>query len=177
MMGSAFMAHENAVWRLARQIDAASKSERLSVDAEAVGELRRRGAAELHGLCAEFVASVNRNLSETSVELSPSGYSPETFREPGVNIMQISSQGRQVQITFAAGAQLLSTEKFRVPYVLEGEVRAYSQKMLERFEIVTFSLFYCVGEEVLGWRFYDWRTLRTGPLNQQFLVELMEAVF
>jgi len=171
------MPHENAVWRLARQIDAASKSERFSVDAAAVGDLRRRGAAELHSVCAEFVSSVNRNLSESAIELSPAGYSPETFRESGVNIMQISSQGRQVQITFAAGAQLLSTEKFRMPYVLEGEVRAYNQKMLERFEIVTYSLFYCVAEEVFGWRFYDWRTLRTGPVNQEFLVELMEAVF
>ena len=171
------MPHENAVWRLARQIDAAGKSERLSVDADAVSEVRRRGAAELHAVCAEFVASVNRKLSETAVELSPSGYSPETFRESGVNIMQISSHGRQVQITFAAGAQLLSTEKFRVPYVLEGEVRAYNQKMLERFQIVTFSLFYCVGEEVSGWRFYNWRTLRTGPVNQEFLIQLMDAVF
>lgn len=126
------MPRKNAVLRLARQIDAASKSERFSVDAGAVGELRRRGAAELHGVCAEFVSSLNRKLSESAIELSPSGYSPETFREPGVNIIQISSQGRQVQITFAAGAQLLSTEKFRVPYVLEGEVRAYNQKMLER---------------------------------------------
>jgi hypothetical protein len=171
------MPREDAVWRLARQIDAASKSERFSVDAEAVRELRRRGAAELHRVCAEFVSSVNRNLSEAAIELSPTGYSPETFRESGVNVMQISSQGRQVQFTFAAGAQLLSTEKFRRPYVLEGEVRAYNQKMLERFEIVSLSLFYCAGEEGPGWRFYDWRTLRSGPVNQEFLVELMEVLF
>lgn len=42
---------------------------------------------------------------------------------------------------------------------------------------MTFSLFHCVGEEVFGWRYYDWRTLRTGRVNQEFLVELMEAVF
>ena len=82
-----------------------------------------------------------------------------------------------MQITFAAGSQFLSTEKFRVPYVLEGEVRAYSQKMLERFEIVSLSLFYCVEEETSGWRFYDWRTLRTGPVNQDLLVNLMETLF
>jgi hypothetical protein len=171
------MSHENAVWRLARQIDAARKSERFKVDTEAVAELRRRGAVELYSVCSEFVSSVKRNLSEAKIELSPSDYSAETFRESGVNIMQISSQGRQVQITFAAGSQFLSTEKFRVPYVLEGEVRAYSQKMLERFEIVSLSLFYCVEEETSGWRFYDWRTLRTGPVNQDLLVNLMETLF
>jgi hypothetical protein len=120
---------------------------------------------------------VKQNLSEGNIELAPSAYSPEAFDEAGVNVIQMSSQGRQVQITFAAGAQLVSTEKFRIPYVLEGEVRAYNQKMLERFQIVTFSVFYCVGEEVSGWRFYDWRTLRTGPVNQQFLVNLMEGLF
>jgi hypothetical protein len=34
---------EEAARRLAQQIEAASKSERFSVDAEAVGELRQRG--------------------------------------------------------------------------------------------------------------------------------------
>jgi hypothetical protein len=171
------MPRKGAVWRLARQIDAASKSERFWVNDEAVGELRRRAAAELHRICAELVSSVNRNLSDVAIELAPSGYAPETFRELGVNILEISSQGRQVQIAFAARSRLPSTEKFRVPYVLEGEVRAYNQKMLERFEILTFSLFYCIGEEVSGWRFYDWRTLRTGPANPVFLVDLMEALF
>jgi hypothetical protein len=171
------MAHEEAARRLARHIEAASRSEKFLADAEAVGELRRRGAAELHRVCAEFVSTVNKSLSQAEIELAPPAYSPETFREPGVNVMQISSQGRQVQITFQAGAQLVSTEKFRIPYVLEGEVRAYNQKMLERFEIVTLAVFYCVGEEISGWRFYDWRTLRTGALNQDFLVELMETLF
>jgi hypothetical protein len=49
--------------------------------------------------------------------------------------------------------------------------------MLERFEILTFSLFHSVGEEVSGWRFYDWRTGRTGPVSQESLVELIEALF
>jgi hypothetical protein len=171
------MAQEEAARRLARQIEATSKSEKFSMDAGTAGELRRRGAAELHRVCAEFVSSVKKNLSEAEIELAPSAYSPEAFDAAGVNVIQISSQGRQVQITFAAGAQLVSTEKFRIPYVLEGEVRAYNQKMLERFQIVTFSVFYCVGEEVSGWRFYDWRTLRTGPVNQPFLVNLMEGLF
>jgi len=168
---------EDATQRLARQIDAASKSERFAVDPDAVRGLRRRGAAELHRICAEFVSSVNSQLSEAGIDLSPAGYTPEMFRESGVNIMQMSSQGRQVQITFAAGAQLLSVEKFRMPYALEGEVRAYNQKMLERFEILSLSLFYCVGEDSADWRFYDWRTLRTGLVNREFLVGLMEALF
>ena len=171
------MPMEDATHRLARQIDAATKSERFSVNAEAVRSLRRRGASELHQICSEFVSSVNSKLAEAGIELSPSGYAPEMFRETGINVIQITSQGRQMQITFAAGAQLLSTEKFRRPYVLEGEMRAYNQKMLERFEILSLSLFYCVGEDSPAWTFHDWRTERTGPVNQDFLAGLMEALF
>jgi hypothetical protein len=82
-----------------------------------------------------------------------------------------------MQIVFEATGQLFSTEKFLVPYVLEGELRAYNQKMLERFEIRSRLLFYCVGEETTGWRYFDWRTRHTGPVDRQLLVSLMEPLF
>jgi hypothetical protein len=40
---------------------------------------------------------------------------------PGENLIQIGSQGREMQIAFEATSKLVSTEKFLVPYVLEGE--------------------------------------------------------
>ena len=171
------MPREDAVGRLARQIDAASKSERFSVDAEAVRGLRRRGAAELHRVCAEFVSSVNRNLSEAAVELAPSGYSPETLRESGVNVMQISSQGRALQITFRSTHELFSTEKFLVPYVLEGELRGFNQQMLDRMEVRSQLVFFCVNHEGAAWRFYDWRGPRSAPFDRDLLAGLMQRLF
>lgn len=171
------MSHDDAVARLARQIDATRTSERFLVDAGEVAASRQHGARELHRICMEFVSSVNGNMSVATLDLSPATFAPEMFRESGVNLIQISSQGREIQIAFEAPAQLVSTEKFLIPYVLEGEVRAYNQKMLERFEIRSRLLFFCVEAGTAAWRFFDWRTRHTGPVDRKFLAGLMEPLF
>jgi hypothetical protein len=171
------MALDDAFVRLARQIDAARLTERFLVNTDEIVALRRHAASELHRICAEFVETVNSRLSVAELEISPSEYTPETFRETGSNLIQISSQGRQVQIVYEAPAQLVSTVKFLVPYVLEGEVRAYNQKMLERFDVRSLLIFFCVEEGNAGWRFYDWRSLHTGAVDHQWLVSLMEPLF
>jgi len=171
------MAHNDAIARLARQIDAARQSERFLVNQEEVATLRRQGACQLHQVCADFVSSLNSKLAYATLDLSPPAYAPEMFREPGVNLIQIGSQGREMQITFQAPPQLFSTEKFRIPYVLEGEVRTYNQRMLERFEIRSYSLFFCVNQEGAVWRFYDWRIPHTAPVDPGLLAGLMERLF
>jgi hypothetical protein len=99
------------------------------------------------------------------------------FRESGANLIQVSSQGREMQIVFQATPQRFSTEKFLVPYVLEGEVRTYNQKMLEHFEIRSYLLFFCLDENVAGWRFFDWRGGRTAAVDRDLLASLMERLF
>ncbi|HLI82288.1 MAG TPA: hypothetical protein VKV17_00130 [Bryobacteraceae bacterium] len=168
---------DDAIARLARQIDTTTRAERLAVSAAAVAELRRQGAAELHRICAEFVSSVNSRLSEARLELAPPAYRPELFRESGANVLQIGSQGRQLQITFQAGSEPLSTQKFLIPYVLEGEIRTYNQKMLDRLEIRYMMLFYCVESQEACWRYYDWRTAHTGVVGFDLLASLMEPLF
>lgn len=171
------MPQDDAITRLARQIDATSRIERHTMDPTVVADLRRRGASELHRICSEFVASVNHALADSMLELSPSEYAPEMFRESGPNLVQISSQGRQMQITFSASPQPVSTEKFLVPYVLEGEVRTYNQKMLERLEIRNQLLFFCIEAGEVSWRYFDWRSARTGRVDRTLLVNLMEPLF
>jgi hypothetical protein len=173
----AIMFQDDPIARLARQIDAARKTERFLVNADEVAALRRRGACQLHSICAEFISSVNSRLSQANLDLSPAAYTSEMFREPGVNLFQMGSQGRQMQIAFEAAPQLVSTEKFLVPYVLEGEVRTYNQKMLERFEIRSQLLFYCLEEDRAVWRFFDWRTRGTGLVDRELLVSLMGRLF
>ncbi|HVP44965.1 MAG TPA: hypothetical protein VMT32_00230 [Bryobacteraceae bacterium] len=171
------MPQDELIAKLARQIDATKKAENFAVDADSVADLRRRGACELHAICTEFVSSVNAKLSQATLDLSPSAYAAELFRESGVNLIRIGSQGRELQITFGAPRQLVSTEKFLIPYVLEGELRAYNQRMLERFEIRSQPLFFCVEGEAAGWRFFDWRTRRTGPVDSELLIDLMGRLF
>jgi hypothetical protein len=176
-MGTPVMAQDDAIAKLARQIDAAQRAERFLVDTDQVAKLRRRGACDLHGLCAEFVSAVNGRLSDALLELSPPAYSAGLFGESGPNLIQISSQGREMQIVFAATTQLASTEKFAMPYVLEGEVRTYNQRMLERFDIRSRMIFFCVEKENARWRFFDVRTRSTGVLTGDILASLLEPLF
>jgi hypothetical protein len=171
------MEDDDAIVRLARQIDAMRRAERFREEGGEIPKLRRQGASELHRICADFVSSVNDKLSESLLELSPPTYSEEFFREAGANLMQISSQGRQMQISFEAPAQLISTEKFLVPYILEGEVRTFNQAMLDRFEVRSRLIFFCVDNETTRWRFYDWRTASSGIVDQGMLAGLMNPLF
>jgi len=171
------MTQDDAFVRLARQIDAARKTERFLVNADEVAGVRRWAACELYRVCMEFVGLMNSQLSEAALELSPASYAPAMFRETGANLIQISSQGRQMQIVFEAPSQTVSTEKFLVPYVLEGEVRTFNQKMLERFEVRSRLVFFCVDERTAGWRYFDWRTRHTGPVDGSLLASLMEPLF
>src|SRR5689334_14058633 len=123
---------DDLIARLARQIDAVKKAERFTLNAEDIAGLRRRGACELHAICADFVSTVNGKLSQGSLELEPPAYTAEIFREVGPNLIQVASMGRLMQIAFQSVPKLVSTDKFLTPYTLEGEVRTYNQRMLER---------------------------------------------
>lgn len=168
---------DESIGKLAEHIEATHRAECLLTNADAVATARRQGACELHRVCAEFVNAVNSRLSEARLELSPPTYSPDMFRERGSNLVQISSQGRQIQIAFETTSCLVSKEKFSIPYILEGEVRAYNQRMLERSDVRTEMLFFCVDRGPAAWRFFDWRTLRTGPVGHDLLANLMDPLF
>ena len=162
--------------RLARHIETrAGEDERLLLKEREIAELRRNAARELHSICAEFVASLNKLLPRAAVELSPPEYTQDAFRERGANLIQINSHGRILQVAFEATRQLVSTDKFKLPYILEGEVRAFNQQMLARNEIRSQWLFFSI-EQPRAWHVLDWRTNRLGRFNRELLVSLMEGL-
>ena len=169
------MADQDRISRLAKLIDSdIRKDQHLLLTEIEVAGLRRQGAVELHSICADFVASVNRQLSPPVLELSPPEYVAEMFRESGVNLIQINAQGRIIQIVFKATPAIFSTEKFRIPYILEGEVHAYNQEMLERTQIRSQALFFCLEETKNAWRYFEWLHGRTGAFDRDQLVSLLE---
>jgi hypothetical protein len=171
------MNQDDAIGRLARQIDEARQSEQLVADSESIAAACREGAGELHRICAEFVAAVNEKLATATLELSPPAWSRATFRQPGINLFQIASEGREMQIAFEVPAQPVSTEKFLRPYILEGEIRTYNQSMLEHLDVRSTMIFLCVEKASASWQFFDWRTRRTGPVDGDLLARLMEQLF
>lgn len=171
------MDHDDPIARLAKQIDASRKFEPSLMSAEEVSALRRQGACKVHQICAEFVSLLKSRLPHSPVELSPPVYTPEMFRERDLNILQVSSEGRQIQIVFQAITEGFSTEKYAVPYILEGEIRTYNQQMLEHFEIRNQSLFYCLNDGTAVWQFFDWRNPRPLPVDTNLLAGLMQRLF
>jgi hypothetical protein len=170
-------AREARLKRLAGNIDAlAQKDEGFLRRAREIAALRQAAAADLYAICADFVASVNRLLARTAVELDPPGYGPNSFQEDLVNLMQINVRGRLLQISFSSTPELVSSEDFRVPYTLEGTVRAFNQELLDKDIIEEQLIFYTLENHKKMWRFFDARTYRSGPFDQEYLIGLMEQL-
>lgn len=163
--------------RLAESIDAlAEKDQRRQDHAREITDLRRRAATELHAICADFVGSLNRLLSRTEVVLDPPVFSEDNLREEAPNLVQLNTRGRILQIEFTTTPDLVSTEDFRVPYTMKGSVRAFNQALLDKDLIEEQLLFYTLEKEKKLWRFFDPRTYRSGPFDQEYLVNLMEQL-
>ena len=162
--------------RLAENIETLAKKDEAALGrAREILELRHHAARELHAICADFVASLNHLLSQPLVHLDPAELSADGIREEG-NLFQINVRGRILQVEFKPTPELVSTEEFRVPYTLEGTVRAFNQTLLDKDLIQEQLLFYTVESHRRMWRFFDARTYRTGPFDREYLIGLMEAI-
>jgi hypothetical protein len=49
--------------------------------------------------------------------------------------------------------------------------------MLERFEIRSRMIFFCIEQPAAVWRFFDWRTRSSGFIDRDLLVSLMGPLF
>ena len=169
--------HRNRLSKLADNIDAlAEKDDGLLRRTREIADLRRAAAANLHATCAGFVDGLNALLSRTRLSLDPAEYSDVAFREDGPNLLQIHVRGRIVQVQYSATPELVSTENFRVPYILEGSVRCFNQQLLEQDVIREHLLFYCLEKTGPLWRYFDERTYHSGPVDEDYLAGLLEEL-
>src|SRR5512134_1446079 len=152
---------------LARKIEAVAKQDQQRLrQAEEYACLRARAAVELHQICMSLVGGLNQRMTEPLVDLSPAEYSSDAFQDNGANVFQINFSGRIVHLEFRSTDTLTSLEKFAVPYILEGSVRAFNQELLE-LSVVPEQLLFCTiqGDE-LNWVWFDPRAQRHAPLDQ-----------
>lgn len=163
--------------KLAKSLDAlARKDENVIRRAREIGALRRHAAVDLHAICGGFVRDLNRLLAEIEIEFHPESYSEANFQDDGINLFQLNARGRILQIKFEATPELISTEDFRVPYILAGAVRCFNQQLLEKDLIEEQLLFYTIEKSRHLWRFFDARTYRSGPVDADYLTGLMEQL-
>ena len=163
--------------KLAAAIEALAEKDTAFIQkTNEIAALRRQAAVQLHSICFRFVCEVNRQLSKIQLQFDPAEYTPDSFQEVGVNLLQINAQGRLLQIEFASTPDMISTENFRVPHILEGSIRCFNQESLEHAAIEEQLIFYCLEKKQRLWRFFDARTYRSGPFDQDYLIALMEEV-
>jgi hypothetical protein len=161
--------------KLARNLDAlVEKDKERERRADEMIGLRRKAAAHLHAVCAEFTRRVNELTSQTEIRLDPPDFQVENFREHEPNLIQLNARGRIVEIEFEATEELISSEDFRVPYTLQGAVRGFNQALLDQNLVREQLLFYTVEKSGNMWRYFDARTYRTGPFDVEYLLGLME---
>lgn len=162
---------------MAESIDAlVEKDENAIRHAREVRSIRRDAAAELYRICANFVLAVNGLLSRCAVALDPPGFEEGAFQEDSANLIQMNIRGRILQVEFEASVDLVSTEDFRIPYTLEGFVRAFNQELLDKDIIEEQLIFYTWEKDKKMWRFFDARTYKSGPFDEEYLISLMERL-
>jgi hypothetical protein len=163
--------------RLAARVDQlAAKDENYLRHVRDIAETRCAAATELHSICRSFVDSVNQFTTRGEILLDPADFVPASFNEDGPNLVQINVRGRLLQIEYSSAPGLISTEDFRVPYTLAGAVRAFNQEFLDKDIVEEQLLFYTIENEHKMWRYFDPRTYRTGPLDEEYLAFLMEQL-
>ena len=168
---------ETRLKRLAENIDRLADKDAESLrHAREVSALRRAAAAELYGICARFVETLNELLARGQVVLDPPDYSDDSFRDGSANLIQMNVRGRILQVEFEVTPELVSTEDFRIPYTIQGSVRAFNQQLLDKDRIEEQLIFYTLEKPRYMWRFFDARTYRSGPFDQEYLVSLMERL-
>ena len=163
--------------KLAASIDAlVKKDEEQLRRAQDMQALRRKAAGQLYAVCAEFAGAINDLTTHTELKLDPPDYNAHAFRDGDVNLFQLNARGRILQIEFEATEELTSSEDFRIPYALHGAVRGFNQELLEQNLIREQLLFYTIEKTGNLWRFFDARTYRTGPFDQDYLIGLLEQL-
>ncbi len=163
--------------RLAESIDSLADKDAKSIEhARDMAALRHAAAAQLYGICARFVEVLNKLLARGEVVLDPPVYNDDAFRAESANLIQMNVRGRILQVEFEVTPELVSTEDFRIPYTLQGFVRAFNQELLDKDLIEEQLIFYTLEKPQYLWRFFDARTYRSGPFDEEYLISLMEQL-
>jgi hypothetical protein len=163
--------------KLAASIEAlAQKDELAEAYARRIAATRSAAAAEVYAICTEFVTGLNRLLPRPEVMIDPAEAGPADLRGNSHCLIQINVRGRILQIEYDYTPELVSTEEFRIPYTLAGSVRAFNQELLEKDLIEEQLIFFTLEKHRQMWRFFDPRTYRSGPLDRDYLVSLMEQL-
>src|SRR5258706_12958009 len=132
---------EDRFQRLAQKIETLRRKDDAAAERR-LGILGQRGVAvqRLHEICTRFVARVNTMLKDDQLDIVPVD-PPECVDDCNLQIM-MNVRGRILLINLEAPASLASTDNFRKPYILQGEVPFFNQELLDKARVEEHGLFF-----------------------------------
>jgi hypothetical protein len=175
---------EDRFRRLAQKIEALRrKDENANSRRIQVASQRLEAVRELHSTCLRFTEHLNKLIQHDRVELSPPELPAQIDSDCRMQFM-LNVRGRVLLIDLEAPAALVSTDLFRKPYILQGEVRFFNQEFLEDARVEEHGLYYCPGEGPKGtdghrrgaWLFWNGRNYKSGSVDEEYLAGLMEEL-
>jgi small-conductance mechanosensitive channel len=168
---------EQRLKQLARRLDEipAQDEQRLR-EAREIEHRQRQGIDELHALLRNLVDRLNKLLHNLQIELTPESLNQDQYPDESGMLFQLNAAGRIIQFAVTKNEAGVSTEYFRVPYILHGRMRWFNQEYLDRQEIQERPLFYCVDSQVKGWRYLETRGRDSAALDEEFVTESLEQL-
>ncbi len=158
-------------------IDALVEKDNLAIDSTRRIEKKRLvGAVELHAIFLSFVQRVNVLAKKAALVLDPEEFDEKMFLDSDQNFFQIHVRGRILLVTFGPPFEMISTENYRDPYILEGTVRCFNQELLEHESIEEHLVFYCIDCPGAGWRYSKPHTYQTGAVDEAYLASVFESL-
>jgi hypothetical protein len=164
--------------RLAGKLDELPAKDAVRIRlAEELEQQQRNAATELHHRCVTLVGTLNGMLAQTQLQIAPETFQADRIFDASETLIQINASGRIVQIVMRPPTLAVSTEHFYIPYVLEARIRWFNQDLLDRDQVPEHHLYYCVGRNgETGWKYFDPRTRKVGPADEEYLADTLEQL-
>lgn len=164
--------------RLAGKLDELPAKDAVRIRlAQELEDQQRAAASELHGFCTSLVSTLNGMLDHIQVQISPETFQVDRIFTNSESLIQINASGRIVQVILLAPPVTATTEHFYIPYVLEARIRWFNQELLDRDQVPEHHLYFCVGRNGdTGWKYFDPRSRRVGPADEDYLADTLEQL-
>ncbi len=172
---------EDRFRRLAHKIEELRlKDEAALARRREITRQREQAVRELHAICHRFADRLNSYVKQDPLDLMPPEL-PEKLDDDFRMQIMLNVRGRVLLIALESPPSLVSTDSFRKPYILQGEVRFFNQELLDDSRVEEHGLYFCPGEGEKGgrrgaWLFWNGRNYRSGLVDEDYLASLLEQI-
>jgi len=168
---------EERFGKLARRVEEVRRNDEADARRRSeIAEKRVQALLMLWEICRNFADHLNRHIEQEQVILAPPD-PPADINEDNSAQLLLSLHGRVLLLDIRIPSDLVSSDNFRKPYILEGEVRFFNQKLLDEERVEEHAVFFCHEEGPGGaWLYWNSRSYTSGRLDEDYLAGLLEQI-